>query len=205
MLCFYYHSFLLFLLKIGIPNSSVGMMNPMMNSMMFGLGPGGQMPNSLHRSMHELRLGQTPNNQPTTIPRGGGGGGVGGGGPPSPTTSQKSKKSTRSDRFAHRTNNNKQNSRHNQRHTSNSDSRPASRPQSRNNSRTGGAGGHGHSRGPAARHYRGSSRGRRRSISTEDEIDSDEVCTTLFTLSNNSDRLVMCNTESILLYLHYRC
>ena len=166
MLCFYYHSFLLFLLKIGIPNSSVGMMNPMMNSMMFGLGPGGQMPNSLHRSMHELRLGQPPSSQPT-VPRGGGGG------PPSPTNSQKSKKSTRSDRFAHRSN--KQNSKH-QRHPSNSDSRPASRPQSRNNSRAGG--GHGHSRGPAGRHYRGSSRGRRRSISTEDEIDSDEVRTT---------------------------
>ena len=142
-----------------------------MNPMMFGLGPGGQMPNSLHRSMHELRLGQTPINQPTVVPRSGGGGG-----PTSPTNSQKSKKSARSDRFAHRSN--KQNSRR-QRHPSNSDSRPASRPQSRNNSRAGGGGGHGgHSRGgPAGRHYRGSSRGRRRSISTEDEIDSDEVST----------------------------
>ena len=135
------------------------MMNhPMMNPMMFAAsGMGGQMPNSLHRSMHELRLGN---------------GGVGGGPDgrstrgPSPTNSTKSKKSTRSDRFANRANRHRRN-------PSNSDSRPASRPQSRNTTTTASRNASNNAKNNSTRHYRGSSRGRRRSMSTEDEMDSD--------------------------------
>merc|ERR1719412_571166 len=106
--------------------------------------------------MHELRMGGSQST------RG-----------PSPTNSQKSKKSTRSDRFANRANKHRRN-------PSNSDSRPASRPQSRNNSRSN----NNNNNSRSSRNYRGSSRGRRRSISTEDEVDSDDAVVNDFSQSH---------------------
>ena len=97
-------------------------------------------------------------------------------------SSQKSKKSTRSDRFANRANKHRRN-------PSNSDSRPASRPQSRNNSRSN----NNNNNSRSSRNYRGSSRGRRRSISTEDEVDSDDAVVNDFSQSH----LGIFNTNSL--------
>lgn len=145
------------------------MMNPMFNPMVFGMGTapitaGGQGHNSLHRSMHELRMGATggpPHFSAAASARGA-----------SPTNSQKSKKSTKSDRFLNRSN---KLSRRNQ-HASAVDEQPsphqqpASRPHSRSNSRS-------HST-HRMRNYHGgnsSSRGhsRRRSMSSEDDMDEE--------------------------------
>lgn len=133
------------------------MMQPMMNPMLFAAAMGNngnqmplshQMPNSLHRSMHELHIDRAP----------------------SPTMSQKSKKSTRSDRFHNRMNKNRK--------SSNEMHKPASRPQSRNQSRGQQSRNKGNAVDKHHRGYRESSRTRftrRRSISTEDDMDSEEV------------------------------
>lgn len=129
------------------PMMQPGMMNPMLFAAMAGnqMPPAAavnnalshQIPSSLHRSMHELHINRAP----------------------SPTMSQKSKKSTRSDRFLNRANKSRRNPQ------SSTENKPSSRPHSRNKSRR-------------DKKYRDSSRtrhNRRRSISTEDDMDSEEV------------------------------
>lgn len=149
------------------PNTNPMMQPQMMNPMLFAAMAGNQMPppptntalshqipSSLHRSMHELHINRAP----------------------SPTMSQKSKKSTRSDRFLNRANK----SRRNNQSSAVSDNKPSSRPHSRNKTRR-------------DKKYRDSSRtrhsNRRRSISTEDDLDSEEA------MANDLDEVDMDDEE----------
>ena len=142
------------------------MLNPMLNPMMFmnapaGLPAGGQptatggpVPNALHRSMHELRGGVVGPMNPIRAQ--------------SPATSQKSRKSTRSEKFHSRAaNTSKASKKHHD--------KPQSRPHSRNNSQRHyhrkESKMHSHHHRSARESSRSRASSRRRSISSEDEDD----------------------------------
>ena len=150
-------------------NSTNPMLNPMLNPMMFinaGGGQPGMMPNGLHRSMHELRgMGAAPSSVRAQ----------------SPATSQKSKKSTRSEKFHHHHRHPKhhQGTASSKKHSSSLE-KPQSRPHSRNNSQRRSyrkesnskmMSHHPHRSNRESSRSRASSR--RRSISSEDDEDID--------------------------------